>query len=547
MRERVGERKEHVAVATRGHVAVSILDERGKIRNKVEADNYINTAPYEGLARTLQRNVWTYGMSPGIITPTAQSRDPRAVPRVSGEILGCWTDNTAEDVTDVFAYGQVTSWAHRWSSGLVAMPKQGFVVPALCEISEDHAKWVFEWNSPNGNGTFQSVGWRRLTWNSTTDDSQLADVALFTNRLTSGDGFSPHANSSSTTNQAYGVCSTASWYDHDTDILWQIMDGTSSQRRLFYAPITWDTAGNYTVGAVSEDTTTMTDAGIGVSSASMHTYGFIKMPDGDFIIAASTGSNTARRPLFRRVSSSNVTEWSVTRTELGTPNGESTAFDLTTDGTYLYGVTQVVSGYVSKIWRMDLATGGGIVEIVPSGVPATIGGGSGNSISGIEWDGTWLWCRNLNHIWNIDTSGVWGGVMLAVTNNPPNLALTGPQDGRTTIHYTQNIYGNNEVDGYNANFGNNSGGVGGSTDPFSQTYYSASDYAPMGATYGSSLFTMNNNLAAQVAAVNQDTAQAWAHAAFNTVPNFASRALLGSPVTKTSDDTMRIEYTIEFT
>lgn len=541
------ERKEHVAVATRGHVAVSILDERGKIRNKVEADNYINTAPYEDLARTLQRNVWTYGMSPGIVTPTAQLRDPRAVPRVSGEILGCWTDNTAEDDTDVFAYGEVTCWAHRWSSGLVAMPKQGFVVPALCEVSEDHAKWVFEWNSPNGNGTFQSVGWRRLVWNSTTDDSQLADVALFTNRLTSEDGFSPHANSSNTFNQAYGTCSTASWYDHDTDILWQILDGASSQRRLFYASITWDAAGNYTVGAVSEDTTTMTNAGIGVSSASMHTYSFIKMPGGDFIIAASTGSNTARRPLFRRVSSSNVTEWSVTRTELGTPNSESAAFDLTTDGTYLYGVTQVVSGYVSKIWRMDPATGGGIVEIVPSGVPATIGGSSANFISGIEWDGTWLWCRNLNYIWNIDTSGVWGGVMLAVTNNAPSLTLTGPQDSRTTTHYIQNFYGNRDIDGYSPNFGNNTGGVGGSTDPFSQTPYSTIDYASMGASYGSSLFTMNNNLVAQVAAVYQDTAQAWAHAAFNAVPNFASRALLGSPVTKTSDDTMRIEYTIEFT
>lgn len=544
----------------KGRVAVDILNERGRVIDRQEADNYVNQAMWERYAKWAQRLVWSYGMAavPGIITPTAgYQRDPRVAPKFPTEVVACWSDSTAEDTSDRFPVGSVTAWAHRWGQGSPSI-RQGIVSPLLCELAEDEIKWVWEWMTTNGNGTFQSVGWRRLYWFGSAGTVPLADPVTFSRRMYStdlaGTGFSSVSTQINMVASAVVSNGCPLYYNADDGRMYVI---SHASHKLWSAPVTITSGGNYHVGSpMVDESASAIAAGVGgnnVSSFTLQTFAMKRLgTTGDWIACGSTGSaNASRRAVIRRVTPAGSLQWS--NANAATFDVESCLFDLTWDGTDIYAVGYRVGDGGVYMYKIDPATGDVTASTAITGLPDYFGtplATNASGLVGIEWDATrgWMWLSTQDgRIFNVDTSGAWQGVLLTrASTNPTTLTLAAPQAAQDTGTYSSINRGASDVDYVRQSTASDASTI---TIPFNNQVQSEvfSSFISINSTLAQKLITMDGDIWITSNNGNYNSLSIFNAMAFTTEPNFASRSLLGSPVTKTSSDAMRIAYSIELT
>jgi hypothetical protein len=198
-----------------GHVAIDILDERGKpVVGRVEADNYVNQTMWNEFALALLKMYWSYGYVGDVASATNTTvtnnpytnRDPRYLPTMRGDYFTCWTDTTAEDTTDKFAFGEVIAWAHRWLQAPPYATRQGVVIPLECRLTRNSVKWIYEWSTSSVlPGSFQSVGWRRINCSSGTGDPIIRDIPHISRKWATATGHVPIGNSATSTYMQYGT------------------------------------------------------------------------------------------------------------------------------------------------------------------------------------------------------------------------------------------------------------------------------------------------------------------------------------------------------
>lgn len=538
----------------KGLVTVDLLDERGRVKERQEASNYVRQDAIDRWARWAQLLPWTYGMVPGTITNTTDNgRDPRVGPSMFNDVVACWDDATAENPTENFCFGEVKAWAHRWGHAGVPALRQGLCVPSLCALAEDEVTWVWEWGTSNGNGTFQSVGWRRLQWGTPqTGDPQLLDLAKHGRRmLASPSATLPGMTSTQSMTLASSLVSVAApYYDSGTGNLY-ILGNLSSQGRFVSVPVTLS-PGGYTVGATVVESAhpIATHIGHGVAWTTYQTLGLCRLgPTGDWISVGTSGSTTARRCRIRRITPAG----SLTYTNTSSPAIESGYTDVTYDGVNLYAV-RVQAGLPSDIVVIDPATGNVSSTITISGLPSYTQDFANISrpITGIEWDAAngWYWLStNDNRVFNIDASGVWQGVLMRTMSSSVYmslLTLANPNAGDTSDYYAPIYRGPSDVDYQRVLLG--SGAL--TTSPYNQAILNDDiPNAPGGPPIqglGGNLITMDGDIWLHNGN-GGSTIAFYGLVGITSSQNYLSRSLLGSPVTKTSSDSMRLSYAMQFT
>lgn len=565
----IGEMMRAQSLGLRGHVTVELVDDHtGRVVERLDSKNYVNTAQWEAFAEALQKLVWTYGYQGDSTTVTVNpytNRDPRIIPTLRNDHVACWADTTAENTADIYAFGEIIAWAHRWQQGSPST-RQGIVQPTLCTLSVNAVKWVWEWATSNGNGTFQSVGWRRLGFSSNSGDAVLRDMAHISRRLSSttglsGDLSSPAATAGSWTSGAGFLTGGATYYDSGSGKLYTIPFAGASTSKLCSVPITIDANGDYTLGATTDESAAAFAAGVGgdnIGIATRWIQGLTRLgASGDWIAVGYTGSTTARRPTIRRVT--NAGSLTYTNANAGTYSVESGFIDVTYDGSNLWVTAQNGNTGVPAIHRIDPATGTISATItaigsVPAYFPAI---GVTRGVSGIQWDAdsSWLWVQTTDgYLFNIDTSGNWLGVLFFDTTNeyPISTAtLSGQHNAQRAnplgMHDTDDALLSMAVAGTTFDANNQ-------TWPHHQSERQAwtTGFVTGGPYFRGKLFTMDGD----VWAVGQYSS--WSTGspaglsrhnffAFTQYPHFASRTLLASPATKNSSQTMRIAYTMTFT
>lgn len=565
----IGEMMRAQALGLRGHVTVELVDDHtGRVVERLDSKNYVNTAQWEAFAEALQKLVWTYGYAGDSSTVTVNpytNRDPRIIPTLRNDHVACWADTTAENSADIYAFGEIVAWAHRWSQGSPST-RQGIVQPTLCTLSVNAVKWVWEWATSNGNGTFQSVGWRRLGVSSNSGDAVVRDMPHVSRRASSLAGISGDVSAGSSTAGSWTsgpafLVGGATYYDSGSGKLYTLPLAGGVVVKLCSVPITIDANGDYTLGATTDESAAAFAAGVGgdnIAIATRWMQGLTRLgASGDWIAVGYTGSTTGRRPTIRRVT--NAGSISYTNANAGTYSVESGFHDVTYDGSNLWVVATNGNTGVPAIHRIDPATGTISATITAiAAIPAYFPSPSvSRGFSAIEWDAdsSWLWVQTTDgYIFNIDTSGNWLGVLFFDTTNEFPISAA-------TLSGQHNAQRGKSLDMHDTDDALLTMGVAGTAvDANSQTWphHQSERQGWTNGTPGSNpsfrqkLFTMDGD----TWAVGQYSA--WSSGspagssrhnffAFTQYPHFASRTLLASPATKNSSQTMRIAYTMTFT
>jgi hypothetical protein len=145
---------------TKGRVTVDLIDaDSGRVVQREESDNFLSAQSLK-VARWWQRIMW--GMYNPIYTPDAVGNRPHEMPWFPAHHLAYWNDASAEDPTNEDRITkELVGWASRHPVGSPS-GKRGVVNVSESAVTDAAAKWVFDWTTSQGNGTFQSVGWTRL-------------------------------------------------------------------------------------------------------------------------------------------------------------------------------------------------------------------------------------------------------------------------------------------------------------------------------------------------------------------------------------------------
>jgi hypothetical protein len=548
-----------------GHVTIDLLDDRGKVVSREEAPNYVNTAIWQRYAKYAQKAAFMNQLQGAIVTLDQWNKDPRVTPALFADTLACWNDTTVENSADKYCFGEPIAWAHRYGQGTLST-RQGLSNPLAHEISENALKWVFEWATTNGNGTFQSVGWRRVNWAAATGDPVVCDFPNISRRYVSG-----HSNTVFVANNASEVVDAFTnkrgghYYNAADTSIYVIGISTASAFSCVRWPVTFSN-GSYTVGTPVNMTADAKFAAGAIvadgatASSTRQTNGFTRLGAGDWIGVGSTGSATTRRPWIRRVTNAGAVTY--TNVNAGVFTTESTWLDVTYDGTDIYVVGAVVAGSARRIYRVNPADGAVSATITVSGFPSVYATNITNDattrgFTGIEWDATngWLWVTtSTGHTFNVNTSGVWQGVMLTYSTTP-NLVLAAPTAAGTAAIYSgelspNGVIGPTDVEGFAIPHGSTLSGSA-NTLPGWPTLQFMTNAVPVSTTqFGQRLISMDGDIWQPInlsLTAGYDTANsAVAFGAITSHANFFSRSLLGSPVVKTSSNAMRIAYEMVF-
>lgn len=158
-----------------GRVTVQIRDERGKIRDEETQPNFISKS-WKLHARALLRTRWQrYGYNPlfgGRLSDTALGNpmwasQKHVTPRLANGFIAAWNQTSAEDAVNehkpVIPATGIIAWASRHPYGS-ATGSRGNVNPVESDMTEDRVRFVFDWLTSQGNGTFQSVGWLPMSY-----------------------------------------------------------------------------------------------------------------------------------------------------------------------------------------------------------------------------------------------------------------------------------------------------------------------------------------------------------------------------------------------
>lgn len=542
----------------KGHVSVELVDDRtGRVVATEEGDNYVNSAMWQEWAKYAQKAAWTVGYQGDASTVTARtldSRDPRLAPSLRNDVIAAWTDTTAEDTADLYPFGEVVAWAHRWQQGSPST-RQGIVQPTLCTLTGTAVSWVWEWATSNGNGTFQSVGWRRLNSSSNSGEAILSDARWQQPRYISG-----ISNTSIVGGQNHTGNYTPTSGPSSANIsigLGQYCDGTNlwfvgifgTVTKLYSSPITFDSIGNFTLGAVVDQSAAAYASGLKVNGlafgSSAVCNGITRLgTSGDWIGVGQTGVNfPSRRPYIARVTNAGVTTY--TNANAGTYANESSFQDVTYDGTNLWVLAERGATGAAAMHRIDPATGtlNTTVSAVV-GVPAYFPQwGSSNWPIGIEWEAatSTFWIQDTNGlVYGIDGSGNWNGVLLGGTiqTMPITAAtLSGQHNARRA-----NSRGQLDIDPSTVVLDNTD--VASSVYPWNDAVQGFASEGNNG--FKGRMLTMGSFIVSGGTGISNGGAN-WLHTGLNRKVLFASRSLLASSVTKNNTQTMRIRYTLTFT
>lgn len=546
-------------LGVKGKVEVELVDDRnGRVLRREEAPNYVNTTQWTRFAKAIQKAAWTYGYQGGISTVTARTtdgRDPRYIPTLRNDHLACWTDTTAETTADLYPLGEIIAWAHRFQQGSPST-RQGIVQPTLCTLTDTAVSWVWEWATANGNGTFQSVGWRRLGYSSNSGDTTVYDMPHFSRRMSAAYTDAISGATSPNTNWTAGTATSAlfaPYYDASSGKLYMNVN-PSATSKLVSNLVTIDANGNYSLGATTDESAAAFAAGVGgdnIALATRSIQGITRLgAAGDWIAVGYTGVTTARRPTLRRTT--NAGSVTYTNANAGTYSVESGFIDVTYDGTDLWVVAMNGNTGVPAIHRVAASTGTISATLTVAGLPAYFPSltGSARNFSGIEWDAdnSWLWiCTSDGFLFNLDTSGNWGGVLLTNnTNTSPITAatLSGQHNGNR-----MNSLGVLDVDPTYVQFA-----PAATTDAIDVTWPGSQNTLPntvpanlqAPGTQGR-LLTMDGDVWLGPGQGFYNAQTRGSLNAFTELHNFATRSLLSGSVTKNNTQTMRIRYTMTFT
>lgn len=145
---------------TKGLITVDLIDaDTGRVIQREESENFLSAQSLK-VAKWWQRMMW--GAYNPVETGDAAGNKPTEMPWFPAQHLAYWNDAAAEVAgTEDRVGADLVGWASRHPIGS-ASGKRGVVNISESEFKDASAKWVFDWATSQGNGTFQSVGWTRV-------------------------------------------------------------------------------------------------------------------------------------------------------------------------------------------------------------------------------------------------------------------------------------------------------------------------------------------------------------------------------------------------
>lgn len=149
-----------LVLPTKGLVTVDLVDaDSGRVVQREQAENFLSVQSLK-VAKWWQRMMW--GVYNPVYTADAAGNKPQEMPWFPAQHLAYWNDASAEDAANEDRIGkELVGWASRHPVGSPS-GKRGVVNVSESVVTDAAAKWVFDWTTSQGNGTFQSVGWTRL-------------------------------------------------------------------------------------------------------------------------------------------------------------------------------------------------------------------------------------------------------------------------------------------------------------------------------------------------------------------------------------------------
>lgn len=156
---------EHVRddLPVRGHGKIELFSERGKLVERIPFENAIHalmTAHAKWRVRTafsdyppLTPNSTTWQVSNGLGTNNNDQQ-----PLYAMRDLICFADTSAVDPTDEIIRGAVVAWCGK-DFYVGTDIRRGGLNQLETIFRTDYVRWVADWPTNSGNGTFRSVGW----------------------------------------------------------------------------------------------------------------------------------------------------------------------------------------------------------------------------------------------------------------------------------------------------------------------------------------------------------------------------------------------------
>lgn len=504
----------HTKIDTpRGLVKVELFDERGKLKQREEGENFISILMQKHM-KWWQQYLWgTYHPNHGVDTYGRKASQPSPLPFNS---IGAWNYTAAEAPLTERQYmgGPLVAYASRFNQGSPTL-QRGVINNSDSVATPNSHTWVWDWLTTTGNGTFQSVGWMNT-------GSLLLPAALWP------DPFYSTRAPLSLSNTGVGSFRSALYWDGTNYFTMACMVTPPVSGSSPYSLCSVDP----TTGVLTQVFTTAINYSTG---SAVYPNAICKLGT-DWIIVGST-TNSGGSTTIRRYDSGGTLQQTVVH-DGGASEIAATVYglDITTDGTNLY-----ISCTNGRVYRLDGTT----LLITATITPAL---DSTNGICGVAWDGTDLACFNAaGKFWFMDTSGV------TILTKPMCLYLGASADSGTATSPFSGTFvvpgspmaaahdlifwingTNNAMDDLaaGASFGSlssnginvNSGSQGGGAIAFRGTdlyQFSGATFVPYTTAGGTAIVELTHSA-------------------------LGSRVLLGAPVTKTSAQTMKITYNLLF-
>lgn len=378
------------ADAVRGIVTVQLRDaDTGRVVFEETGENFLSLQSLE-VAKWFQRMMWGW-LNP-VQTTNADGSLPKEMPWFPADHLAYWNDSTAEDAaTETTVMKEVVGWASRWPVGSPS-GKRGVVNITESELTDASSKWVFDWVTSQGNGTFQSVGWCKLDQVNAFPMAQFPDV----DRITVT--HSPTAN-------------------HYSSLWWD--SGASEWNLTHYDGSSPKVVSRDHTSGVSSVEATLADWGTFNTTAAVR--GIAKI--GTDYIACGGLSTTG---VLRRHDSAGTTSWT---------QSLSGYFlnDLTYDGTKIW-----TAGSDGSMRRHDASDGAVDLTITPWGSPSGLTGIAYDSDDSNFWiAGNW---NNRSAVVKVDNAGGFVGPVLGWTTSSQTETATSPWTGNNNARAGNSAY-----------------------------------------------------------------------------------------------------------
>lgn len=475
-----------------GYVTVDLIDaDSGRVVQREEGENFLTTLSTDH-AKWWQRQMW--GRYNPVEIADVFGFYPSNARTFPAEQLGYWNDATAESPsTETRVETPLVGWASRHPVGSPSGTR-GVVNITESAWTEAQAKWVFDWTTSQGNGTFQSVGWTRIYEAQGVPWMAWPEAEILS--------FTPVAGAA-TSNSMQGL-----WWDGTA---WFTFDQSSS---TVWRIVTMPAAGGQAVPVVTLPSTI-------ANSTNPAAHALINVGT-DWIIVGSNSTN----PTVARMNAAGTQLWRRTESLASvrymgvTINGSGECWVFCTD---------------SRLRQLSLSDGTVLATVGPISV-GTITPSTGGAIAYDAADGGyWLSFYNPQTFVKVNASGVATGPQMNFQSSDSFTNSTAPFAGSFYVPASR------MRDEYQLYWGEHSVTTSGSFSPRNSM---ATATAPgSNLSQGVPPLTMRDGL----------PWSGWTPAATQIQRaspfrgrNLASRVLLPSPVTKLSSQALKITYTFTF-